>query len=66
MTVSELIEELRKYPGDMLVMYNYDDGYNYSAPELEIQTVFRKGESENYESSCYSKSGDGIEVLAIY
>ncbi len=66
MTVSELIEELAKYPPDMMVMYNYDDGYDYSAPELEIQTVFYNSEGENYQSGCYIKSGEGVKVLAIY
>jgi len=39
MTVAELIEELRKYPGDMHVIVNYDSGASYDPPEFELMTV---------------------------
>lgn len=54
MTVAELIEELKKYPENIMVFVKFDCGAIYASPDLEIEKVFlgeRGYKSWNYDGA---------------
>ncbi len=65
MTVTELMEELTKYPGDMLVVWfgHYDCGEeNISEPVILMKKVSKKGDI--YMGSHYDEQ-DGFESKKV-
>lgn len=67
MTVGEFIEELKKYPLEMHVVLNYEDGYCIASPEFEIEQVYFDGKkytAQHYQESRKNK-GKLIEVLEL-
>ena len=70
MTVSELIEMLKNYPGDMRVIVNgYEGGYNDPSVKTE-PVVFDYNDADkwyygSHESARFVEGNDGVECVVL-
>ncbi len=63
MTVSELIEELGKYPGDMHVIVNYDSGASYDPPEFELKAIDFDCQLSEYVTEYHAHEHIGLKKI---
>lgn len=67
MNVRELIEELKKYPGDMEVVKGYNSHYGgFGYNQLQNEDIKTVKVSKDCGSRNYWGDEDGKEVLSIH
>ena len=68
MTVSELIEELRKYPGDMPVVSVDSQNGELETPDVHKRTAWRYGDNEygNRREFAHPENLTKVEIVGIW